>query len=294
MNDEFKNACSLGRRTHLDGDTCLDLLHGFLDPLERDRFLAHIAACGPCEELWRSLCAEQERLRTAIARGFAYPLEQRAVWPTAMSGARADTTPQRGPLGWMRNLWHRSTSRFTSRRPPPLIALGLSVAATGFVLMVAARHPSAPFVTDGTIQARWLPAMVGDVRVRASASLGSDTLLVQGLEAYDRHDASGAIELLSRAQTTDLMEMIRRIYLSSALLHVNRVPETIALLRAVPLERLPEPWSTEVMWTLYVALRADGQHERADSLLRVGVASSKELDAQNRAHRGPPPSNRHP
>jgi hypothetical protein len=123
------------------------------------------------------------------------------------------------------------------------------------------------------------------LRLRAGGPPGEDDALARGLEAYAAGDVRTAIERLEAREVTGELETIRRIYLASALAWDERYAEAAALLETVSPEELPDPWSSETRWTLYVALRGSGRAGAADSLLRVMADGEGEIAERARRQR---------
>ena len=107
--------------------------------------------------------------------------------------------------------------------------------------------------------------------------------LLAGLEAYSRDDLGLSVLLLDKAQVTGQLETLRRLYLGSALARQGEYVRAARLLRNMAITELPDPWSMEGRWTLYVALKGSGETTAADSLLTVLRQDAGELGARARA-----------
>jgi tetratricopeptide (TPR) repeat protein len=94
--------------------------------------------------------------------------------------------------------------------------------------------------------------------------------LEQGLEAYERGDYRRAVEILDRAGVAGLVATegtIRMIYLGNALAWEGKYDEAVRILEGVAFPLLPDEWSEEAQWTLFVAMKRSGRKASADSLL---------------------------
>lgn len=95
----------------------------------------------------------------------------------------------------------------------------------------------------------------------------SDARLLEGLDAYARHDARAAEHQLANARAGGREESVRRLFLASAVLARGDERRAAALIESVDLQRdLPEPWRAEGLRTLALAWRRSGRVAQADSL----------------------------
>ncbi len=225
---------------HLDEDLCLDLLHGLLDADARERALDHLAACPACDRLFQLRAAARERLR-------ARPVPDAAALPGTAAAM---------PRGW----------RVVIGRPViQRLATGLVAASVALLLLIGPGVRRAPLVQP----LPWLPEIGHSIQARSSLAGAASVELSAGLDAYAAHDAGGAVRLLRRAQASGSLETVRKIYLGSALALEGRYEESVEVLRDTATPDLPDPWGSEVRWTLFVALRSAGYTADADSLWRV-------------------------
>lgn len=258
-----EGAASTGPREHIDGHACMDLLHGLMDPAEREQTFAHLAECPACEELLRSMCTEWERFRASpnLSMNGAGVLVSEAV-PQAPRECS-----EGGIAAGLRRLWQLLNAH--TAWVPRRYAVGLAVVALSLIVLLLPRGGD----KEGSLRADWLLPMANDIRLREVGGIREDTLLANGLQAYERRETERAVELLSRAVAAGSLEVVRKMYLASALVHLGRHGEALPILESLRIERLPEPWSSEVAWTFYLALRAQKQRARADSVLH-GLAES--------------------
>jgi hypothetical protein len=266
---------NMGNSPHPGEDAILDLLHGLLPGPEADRLLAHLAACPPCEELFRERAAERERLRAGrvlrTAPGGDLVIgrpEEEIRDPAALDG--------RGP-GSVGHGWGRFFDGLRPFRYRP--ATGL-VAALAVLLAVLLPRLSGSPESD---HLRWLPTSFNDARFRASTASVPSRAFEEGLQAYSRHDLKRAIRNLEEAQVSEPLETIRRVYLGSALAWSGRFPEAVDALQDVADPALPDPWGSEARWTLWVALMGTGRASTADSLLSVLAEEPGEVGRRARA-----------
>jgi hypothetical protein len=260
-----------GKGRHLDEDLCLDLVHGLLPAAEEERVLSHLHDCPECEELFRETVIERERLRAAKRVRFApdgrLVLERRAE---PVAGA-ADETPRSEIGKLVAHAWTAVSEWARVSRWRPALALAVPLALAILVLW-----PHSTEMPDSS-SLHWLPSASEFLRLRAGGEAGEGDELARGLEAYSAGDLRAAIERLEAGEATGPLETIRRIYLGSALAWSGRYAEAAALLETVSPQELPDPWSGETRWTLYVALRGSGRAGAADSLLRVMADGEGEI-----------------
>jgi thioredoxin-like negative regulator of GroEL len=121
--------------------------------------------------------------------------------------------------------------------------------------------------------------------VRHFGTSSSDSILLQGLQAYDRGDLQSARELLRAAQATGSWERVRRIYLAGALLELDDAAGAVAMVRDIDLRWVPEPWNSEARWTLALALARSGQPSVADSILAALSREAGPVAERARAQR---------
>jgi hypothetical protein len=129
----------------------------------------------------------------------------------------------------------------------------------------------------------WLPLSAEGPSLRSSVEAIANKDLAAGLDAYAARDLDQAITLLERAEASEQMETIRKIFLASALAWSGNHAEAVSVLQTINLRTLPDPWGGEAHWTLYVALEKSGQTASADSLLRI--LAQERGDVGDRARR---------
>jgi hypothetical protein len=255
---------------HLDEDLCRDLLNDLVSPEERRRALSHIACCESCERFFAERVVERERLLAArkLRVGTEGKLSvQRLLKPVA------GTEPEEGPLRMSRRRSGGPPSLSVARRKSwrgffaamvkPQFGIPLGLAATGVLLVILWPQERE------SVLPRHLPSAVGDVRMRAAVEETADSKLMEGLAAYAARDYEKAVDLLRSAEVSGQMEIVRKIYLGSALTWQERYGEAVEALRGVKARTLPDPWGSETRWTLYVSLKNSGRDEAADSLLDI-------------------------
>jgi len=222
----------------------VDLLNGFLSEKERDRVFAHIRTCGACEALLQERVTDRERLRAL------HPV------PT-MEGAGASQ-----PSGLERFLrMLLSPIQLLTQKPAAGLAVATAAVALIVVLVVLpdrGEQQQGPF---------WLPADGTSLQLRDTGGGRDLDKLAAGLSAYGERDLAQSIELLSSIELAGSDELMRRIYLASALTHTGDHERALALLETVRANLLPEPWRSETRWTIYVCLSELNRMEEARALL---------------------------
>ncbi len=263
-----------GNDRHLSRDDCRDLLHGLLSVSETDEILSHVAGCSRCEILLQEMVAQRERLRAApmlkslVAGAFETG--------SAVQALRERETPLAGAGAFVSWVWEA----FVAGLRQPRYAFATALAGAAIVLLVVL-WPHQPWDPESA-QLHWLPTLSGDVRLRDGAEAIGNDELAAGLEAYAAQDLPRAIDLLQRAEVSGELEMIRKVYLGSALTWQGRHQDALATLQTIAPEPLPDPWRTETLWTSYIALRESGHEASADSLLRVLAREPLEIGRRAR------------
>lgn len=263
------------RGPHLDDHLCLDLVQDLLAPAERRKHLAHLAECPACEERFREWAVWAERFEaTRILR----------VGPDGeIVAERRDVAEQasddRGRRRWgiLLRIWPALQGVLTQRRYQ--LAGGLALAAAILILILGPQHTGSP----GNPDLRMLPAYSFLLQARDYPQAIPNKELRAGLEAYRHKDFKGATRLLEKARDPErgkAHEMIRSIYLASALAWRGRHRDAARLLDEVAPHLVPGEWGLETQWTLYVALRESGQRARADSLLQITAELPGEIGAR--------------
>lgn len=238
---------------HPGEDRLLDLVLGFLSPSEESVCLAHMRRCGDCEAQARTLASEHARFRSKIHADLALD-------GPAIEGVATDP----GAV-----VLDRATHPARRRRPflaKPFWVIPIATAAA--VILVLVQHTGKNESTQ--VEPVWLvnPSSI-IVTNRDPALPVLDPDLRAGFEAYARRDLSAAIQSLGRARTDGDMELLRRVYLGSALARKGRSREALSVLRALRAEEIPGVLRNEVRWTLFVALLNAGETASAESLLTV-------------------------
>ena len=226
--------------SHLSEDACLDLAYGLLPAERRERALAHLRRCAACEDRVRLHAAERERLRIA------------GVPAAGAEAARAPVRLRDAGTAWRAWL--------------PYAGAGLAAAAALLVVFVI-RAPERP------IPAGWLPPASDLMRIRGSGPT-AEPELVAGLAAYARHDLPTAIAHLRTPVDDPRDDNFRKVYLGCALAASGSFREAADVLGQTVgfIDFIPDPWSGEARWSLYIALRGSGRRASADSLRRVLAA----------------------
>ncbi|MFN8549354.1 MAG: hypothetical protein U0527_15625 [Candidatus Eisenbacteria bacterium] len=251
---------------HIDEDQAVDLLHGFLAAEESDQAFEHLKRCPVCEELFRRLAGDRERALVEAERHLP-ELDEQAAARIALPARRV-------------SFFDRMRESF-GRRGGLAPRLGLAlVAAAALVALVLwprlAPHREADHLRVAIHQ---LPPVGELIPSRGEGDPYSDEL-VAGLAAYSRDDLALSVLLLEKAKVTGQLEMLRRLYLGSALARRGEYSRAVRILRNLPTTELPDPWNLEARWTLFVALRGSGETTAADSLLVVLRKDSGELGAR--------------
>jgi hypothetical protein len=221
---------------HPDDDACFDLILGLLPEVEASSVLGHLENCLECEERFRQMAAEWEGL---------------SVHPGETSAARADERTQ-----W----WRTIALNFGRPRTRFAVAAGLAAILVFMLLPETAQDPNRRFLGK-------LPALGTEMQQRAGDADVSGEFSAS-LESYDRGDFDAAAGILRDTRVSGPAAAFRDIYLASALAWTGAYGAAVEVLETVPFDLVPEPWSGEARWTLFVALRGAGHDARADSLLR--------------------------
>jgi hypothetical protein len=238
---------------HVSADRCLDLVQGLLDPADRETALGHLQACAECERRFQEIAASHARGLSAVASLMQKPAP--------------------------------AISRFRMRwNPRPWILAAACVVALLGVARFRRDSPSEIPVVTGA-ESRLPPAQLRGA-IRDLQIPGADTTITAGLNAYNRGDWSAARQLLETAKTGGRLEIVRKIYLGSALLELGEHAAAVQLLRDLDMKLVPEPWKSETQWTLALALERGGHTAAAESILAVLSRQRNPAGERARTHRG--------
>lgn len=284
MNDRPPEDPSDGQQgDHIDEHGCLDLLHGLLSSDEEEKILSHLATCPACERLLRERAADAARREaTRVLR--VLPQGELAVEKrgTALRVSEHEKRRSRGIVGQVwRSLW------VARRRPRFQLAAGLAVVAAVFLLILWPHDIETPEAPEapGSPLLHPLPSYSFRLQPREIPGTGPRDDLRAGLAAYGSGDFERSVEALRRAREPGLErvnQMVRDIYLGSALARMGKYEEAAEVLGAVSLLLVPDPWGSEARWTLYVALKGCGRAAAADSLVRLLVREPGEVGERAR------------
>lgn len=227
-----------GKSAHYGDDVYVDLIVDLLPAAEADAVLQHLHRCADCEKRFQQLAGQWERA---------------AAYAHIATNAPTDATEQATGV-WARLAW-------ALQRPRIRVAFAAAVAV--LLILLVPKLVEKP----GEVLPGKLPAIRQDVELRAVVPPVQNEELVAGLDAYAREDFDEAVRRLRAIVMPGPQDAFRKVYLSSALVWIREYTEAIQILESVPLDLVPEPWSGEARWTLYVALRGAGHTARADSLL---------------------------
>jgi hypothetical protein len=238
-------------RLHVGDDTCLDLVYGLLDVETRCAALAHLEACSECARRLQETAASHARAEAVAA---------------SVLGAKRTADPRRAEretrdraVGMTRH----DAVGMTRHRSWLLAAAGIA-ALVGITWIARDRTAlDPPPVEDAAAR---LPAARLRGAIRGLSLAAGDSLIVTGLDAYNRRDYAAARAALETAGRAGRMENVRRIYLASTLLELDDAAGAADALRDVDLRWVPEPWKSEARWTLATALTRTGHFAVADSL----------------------------
>jgi hypothetical protein len=249
---------------HPDDDMLLDLVLDLLPREREEQVLDHVAHCRACESMMRRLGREKERLAPPPSSAF---LPHAATPGDARQEAFTSSIRR-----WIGGPW-------TIRRLLPMAGF-----VAGLALVVIFLIPRGP-MSRSQIEANWLPAPPVLLQRGGLKDNAMSGRLAAGLAAYNRRDLPSAIRNLQEATVSPELESFRSIYLASALTMSGEYPQAIRLLRKQTPDFLPDPWDTEVHWTLLVAFERAGRRASADSLRRILAAHPGEIgDRVRRLH----------
>ncbi len=267
---------------HLDEHGCLDLLHGLLSVEEEERILAHLADCPACEKRLQERAADVARMEAT--RVLRFPPGRDPVLEKRGTAVRSPDIEKHRARGFVGQTWRnlQAAWRQPRFRLAGGLAGGLAVVAAVSLLIIwphYLRTPEAP-EAPGAAPIHLLPSYSFQLQPREVPGAGPREDLRAGLEAYENRDFERAVEALRTAREPELdrvHQMVRDIYLGSALAGMGKYEEAVEVLREVKLQLVPDPWGCEARWALYVALRGCGQEAAADSLLRVLASEPGEV-----------------
>lgn len=245
----------MNRTEHVSDEVLADLsMRLFEGPSTADG-LQHISGCPSCEQRFRDMAAEWER--SAV-----YAPE---ILESPARAARATSSPWRRLRQWLAS--------------PQLRWAAVALTAVALFLFMIPRLIETPSESQVTM----LPALTPDVLPRAVLPNAGNDAMIQGLDAYARKDFDAAIAALASLQTTGPADALRRVYLASAYAWTAQHEQAVETLEDVPLDAVPDPWSAEARWMLYLSLTEMGQSERAQAVLRELAATPGEAGSRARA-----------
>jgi len=248
--------------THLSDDLCHDIVLGLVAQSDARRAAQHAMQCAPCESLLLRAATELETLRS---RGT--PQRQSdGIFAHATPSAhdrRHDTAPRRRPVLTRRWFW--------------ALAAGL-VLAVLLTWRTGLRH--------GESTAYWLPVETDGLQPRSESH--GDTGFDTALQAYQQHDTQRALPLLQATLPDEGRDLLRRIYLASALVHTGSADQGLQVLQDLDVETLPQPWRDRCLWIQIDALEAVGRMQEAQVLMRQLADSPGEFRALARQRLGTP------
>ena len=262
---------------HLTEDTCRDLLGDLLSPAERRAVLTHAAECPSCEDVLRVCAGERERMRI---RGYALGLVKPPRETEPAAGKEPGPPAERPSTGQRLIEWLRGLA------PPPRWGFAAGAVAVAAILLVLILPPGPVPYSD--LSRPLLPYQEG-ITLRGESGSADDALL-QGLHAYTADDLAAATDQLDTAAADGPAELVRRVYLASALVRQAEYARALEVLESVNFAQIPEPWRRETRWNLYLALRGSGRDSEADALLDTltddpGVLGQRARDHQESIRR---------
>lgn len=227
---------------HPGPDRLLDLALELLPPRLREATLDHLVHCIGCDEQFQAIMASHVRAEAEKESVFA------GGGPARLARAQA-----------------RRVS------PPHLLAAAAVLLVALGVVWTAGRHRVGVALPGAKLLPR-LPA--ADLRgtIRSEGVTAADSVVLRGLDAYNRGDAREAERLLESARVSGRMADVRRIYLGSLRMQRGDAKGARGLLTGMQEVAIPEPWKSEARWTLALALAGTGDRAAADSLLDVLAA----------------------
>ena len=239
---------------HMSDEVLTDLAMNLLPGGHASKAVEHIASCSACEERFRGIAAEWES-----------------------SAARVDEI-----LSQARRADHAraSTPSAYERYVHPNIKWAVTAAALIVIAMIVPMLVPEP--DEGPVATK-LPPLTRDVLPRAVISGEQNEVLMKGLNAYAEDDLDKAIVALQQVTTEGPIDALRRVYLANALTRQGRFNEALNILEPVPLELVPDPWSSEAQWTQYVAFVRSGQTDRAQTVLEALAEQPTAAGARARA-----------
>jgi hypothetical protein len=230
---------------HPSQDALIDFVLGYVEPARAAAIRAHVEGCAGCEAALRHAMGDRERARVRLASVSSLPALQ--------------------------------TTRPLRTRAMRGLAI-VAACAAGFIAIFALlpRGPS--------LQPAWLPTGVA-LESRGHGATETDAQVWRGLEAYQRHDLTGAIDTLSHTVASDPgVESLRRVHLASAWMLRGDARRALDALGDLDIGQLPHPWREEMRWVRACALSREGHAREAhDELVRLAAESGEAAVRARRA-----------
>jgi hypothetical protein len=171
-------------------------------------------------------------------------------------------------------------------------ALWISAAAAAVVAVIALVGAFVLRRQPGQDAAEaWLPVDESEsVLFRSLPGSNENALFLQAVEAYSAHDARRVVELLGDRKIPREYDFLR-LLLASAYEREGSDERALAILDALDVDSLPEPYRDRARWERYLALRGSAQAEAARSVLsdlasRPGRYQERARQALDRAPAG--------
>jgi hypothetical protein len=253
------------RSSHLNDDVCLDLLLGLLPESEIPPVLAHLDRCAACQSLLKERAAEYERVRAE--HGTPPPFPSAATQASVAKEPRSMVTVRRGAVAGIAGIRELLTRIW---RNPPLRYVTAGVVVILVVLLWPGGGDRAELTLHRLRPVRW------NIQRSAEQERAGVIALQGAVNTYSAGNMREAIGVLDSLRVPASYEMIRRVFLGSALAFEGKDSAAASVLKHVD-SSPPEPLLSEERWTLYVALRRSHQEAPAESLLVLLRNSSDEV-----------------
>lgn len=225
----------------LDDSHLFDLAHGLVPAAEQPALVAHLRQCGQCEQRFRVLVREREKLRSDDKRrlwGEGAPRPARARWK---------------PIAW------------TS-----------AVAAAGVAAVLVVTR----FGGQETRPVYWMPVDQEATVFRSAEEETGHSVVGGALDAYQRHDAEAAIVQLQEftwSPDNKPAATLRDLFLASALVNAGRYSEAEGALARLGIDTMPTQWRRQAQWVRYLALSQLQRDREAREILQILVNEPGEI-----------------
>lgn len=228
---------------HPHDDRLIDLAHGLCHTSHRKNLLKHLHSCAACEERFRKIVAEHERLAAEGLPPFLAKGRQKSAW-FSKKGVR----------------W------------------GAAAAAVVLVFLLLAPLTS---LRKTTVTGHyWMPIDAEETLLRVGTTEVDREVFLKALAAYRSHSADEVVALLAGKTIPPEFDSLK-LLMASALLNSGKPHQASEILLGLNLDTMPLPWRDRGKLILAEAFIREGKKEEA-RLLYESLKNSTDPTVRDR------------